>query len=236
MRQRGWLGGVNRDNDESDGELINTQGGRRIIIFRRFPRPSRKQNMDPLTVAEITACLLKCAPLVILVVFGRAQTAANNYPVLPKGSLWTLLDVSHMTLLVASAALSIAEGWLMLEYAIVDRCISVAVLRESGSSIAMAFSLILLLVTVWRRRHRCLPPSAFVVASLGLLCTACVLNAFRLFTMVVEQKDITTSASHLERISLVVSFLVLVGVIGSFLLAEIHDLMIDTGSSSSALF
>ncbi|KAH6947779.1 hypothetical protein HPB50_021267 [Hyalomma asiaticum] len=141
--------------------------------------------MDPLKVAEMTACLLKSAPLGILVIFGRAQTATNNYPVVSKGPYCTLLDLCHMTLLVVTAALSVTKGWLVLEHSIVGECISLAVLRESGSSLVMAFSL-----------------------------------------------AITTSASHLDRICLTVSFLVLAGVIGSFLLAEIHDLVTKKPTSS----
>ncbi|XP_049516423.1 ATP-binding cassette sub-family C member 3 [Dermacentor silvarum] len=191
--------------------------------------------MDPLRVAEIAACVLKSIPLGIVIIFGRAQTAANNYPIVTKGPFCTLLDIFHVALLVVSTALSTAKGWLMLEDAKVNNFISGAMLREASSTLAMAFSLILLSVIVWRRWRRCLPPSAFVVALLGLQSTACVLDAFRLFTTVVDPKDITPFANRLQHKSLIVSFLLVAAVLGSFLVAEVHDLVIKKPSSSQEL-
>ncbi|KAL1481166.1 hypothetical protein MTO96_034632 [Rhipicephalus appendiculatus] len=52
--------------------------------------------MDAFIPAEIAAYLLKCTPLVVIVLFGSIQTAPNNYPKLPSGPYWTLLDATHM--------------------------------------------------------------------------------------------------------------------------------------------
>ncbi|KAK8784732.1 hypothetical protein V5799_008903 [Amblyomma americanum] len=52
--------------------------------------------MDALRPAKYAAFLLKCAPLVVLVLFGAAQTVPNNYPVVPSGPYWTLLDITQM--------------------------------------------------------------------------------------------------------------------------------------------
>ncbi|KAL1420371.1 hypothetical protein MTO96_024204 [Rhipicephalus appendiculatus] len=86
--------------------------------------------------------------------------------------------------------------------------------------------LALLTILLWRRWRRCLPPSGFAAAILGLMSTACVLDVFQLCATATQLQDITLSAHNFERNSFIVSFFALVTVIGNFLLSEIQDLVI----------
>ncbi|KAL3227520.1 hypothetical protein MRX96_004218 [Rhipicephalus microplus] len=90
----------------------------------------------------------------------------------------------------------------------------------------MAISLAVLTLLIWRRWRRCLPPSGFAGALLGLLFTACVLDVFCQCTTVVQLQDITLSASQLDKTSFTVSLVVLVTVMGNFVVSEIQDLII----------
>ncbi|KAL3227519.1 hypothetical protein MRX96_004217 [Rhipicephalus microplus] len=65
---------------------------------------------DALRPAEAASFLLKCAPLVILVLFAAPQTSPNNFPEVPKGPYWTLLKAAELILLLVSTGLSITRG------------------------------------------------------------------------------------------------------------------------------
>ncbi|XP_049513744.1 ATP-binding cassette sub-family C member 2-like isoform X2 [Dermacentor silvarum] len=181
---------------------------------------------DVLWPAEVASFLLKCSTLVILVLFGGSQTLPNNFPAVPKGPYWTLLDVAQLVLLMVSTGLAIAKGSVMLESVDLLGYQSVPDLRRATSDFAMALSIALLTLMLWRRWRRCLPPSGFAAAILGLLSTACVLDAFRLCAATTQLQDITLSANQLEKRSFIVSFIVLATVLGNFVLSEIQDLVI----------
>ncbi|XP_037271387.2 ATP-binding cassette sub-family C member 2-like [Rhipicephalus microplus] len=181
---------------------------------------------DALRPAEAASFLLKCAPLVILVLFAAPQTSPNNFPEVPNGPYWTLLKAAELILLLVSTGLSITKGsYAFQDVELVDY-ISVSTLREATSNFAMAISLAVLTLLIWRRWRRCLPPSGFAGALLGLLFTACVLDVFCQCTTVVQLQDITLSASQLDKTSFTVSLVVLVTVMGNFVVSEIQDLII----------
>ncbi|KAH6921994.1 hypothetical protein HPB50_007292 [Hyalomma asiaticum] len=170
---------------------------------------------DELKPAGIAAILLKCVPLGVIVFFGAAQTARNNFPPVPRGPYWTLLDAAQMVLLLVSTGLSVTKGCFALSYLKKDDYVSIFALREAVSDYAMALSLM-----------RCLPPSAFAVALLGLLSTGCVLDAFLEFTTAFRLQDVTLSAVGLRKKSVIVVFVTAAAVIGNFLLSEVRDLVI----------
>ncbi|XP_077495367.1 ATP-binding cassette sub-family C member 3-like isoform X2 [Amblyomma americanum] len=182
--------------------------------------------MDVLRPAEIAAALLKCAPLVILALFGVAETARNNYTAVADGPCLTLLNVAHLVLLVASGGLVLVKCGLALEC--VENCefLSTSLLRKVGEDFAMAVCLVLLPAIVCRRWWQCLPPSAFAAALLGLLSTGCVLDAFLQSTALTQQESITLSERNLRATSVLMSVLVAAAVIGSFLLSQLEDLVI----------
>lgn len=181
---------------------------------------------DELKPAGIAAILLKCVPLGVIVFFGAAQTARNNFPPVPRGPYWTLLDAAQMVLLLVSTGLSVTKGCFALSYLKKDDYVSIFALREAVSDYAMALSLVLLMLVLWKRQMRCLPPSAFAVALLGLLSTGCVLDAFLGFTTAFRLQDITLSAVGLRKKSVIVVFVTAAAVIGNFLLSEVRDLVI----------
>ncbi|XP_037558488.2 uncharacterized protein LOC119435852, partial [Dermacentor silvarum] len=96
----------------------------------------------------------------------------------------------------------------------------------------MALSLVLLAFIVWRRWRRCLPSSGFVAALLGLLSTACVLEAFQKFTAVVHQEGIILSSNELLERSIIVCFTVAVAVAWNFVASELQDLVIRRPTAS----
>nr|XP_054924737.1 uncharacterized protein LOC129383839 [Dermacentor andersoni] len=83
-----------------------------------------------------------------------------------------------------------------------------------------------LTILLWRRWRQCLPPSGFSAVLLGLLSTACVLDVYCQCTAAVQLKDITLSATQLDKTSVIVSLVVLATVLGNFLVSEIQDLVI----------
>ncbi|KAH6921791.1 hypothetical protein HPB50_004990 [Hyalomma asiaticum] len=184
------------------------------------------QMADTLRPAETASFLLKCAPLVILVLFAGPQTSPNNFPEVRQGPYWTLLNAAELVLLLVSTGLSITKG----SYAVQDDelidYLSLSTLQQATSNFAMAISLALLTLLVWRRWRQCLPPSGFAAALLGLLFTACVLDVFCHCAAVTQLQDVMLSASHLEETSVVVNLVVLVTVMGNFLVSEIQDLVI----------
>ncbi|XP_077545467.1 ATP-binding cassette sub-family C member 2-like [Haemaphysalis longicornis] len=181
---------------------------------------------DAFRPAEVASLLLKCSPLVILVLFGRAQTSQNNYPLTPHGPHWTLLDFAHMALLLASAGLAFAKGCFALQEVDVPTCCSTSLLREVTSDFAMALSLVLILLLLRIRWQRCLPPSGFVCALLGLLFTASVLDSFRQFTTAIKLQEINLSTSGLDKESVIVSFVLAAAVAGNFFASELQDLVL----------
>ncbi|XP_077547624.1 uncharacterized protein LOC144159820 [Haemaphysalis longicornis] len=136
--------------------------------------------------AQVASFLLKCSPLVILALFGQPESSQNHFPLTTCGPYWTLLDFAHIALLLASAGLALAKGCLVLGDVDVRADSSTSALKEVASDFAMALSLVLILLLLRIRRQRCLPPSGFVCALLGLLLTASVLDAFREFTTAVK--------------------------------------------------
>ncbi|XP_070397324.1 ATP-binding cassette sub-family C member 2-like isoform X2 [Dermacentor albipictus] len=182
--------------------------------------------MDALHAAAIAAQLLKCTPLVIIGLFGGVQTASNNYPKLPRSPYWTLLDVTHMVLLVISSALGVTKACLSLKNTEDKGSYATSTMLEGVTDLAMALSLVLLALIAWRRWRRCLPPSGFIAALLGLLSTACLLEPFQKFTVLFHQKRITLSSNdHLERY-IIVSFTVAATVTWNFVASELQDLVI----------
>ncbi|KAL1420372.1 hypothetical protein MTO96_024205 [Rhipicephalus appendiculatus] len=181
---------------------------------------------DALRPAEAASFILKCAPLVILVLFSGPQTSPNNFPEVPRGPYWTLLNAAELVLLLISTGLAITKGSYALQDVELVDYLSVSTLREATSNFAMGISLALLTLLVWRRWRRCLPPSGFAAALLGLLFTACLLDVFCQCTAVVQLQDITLSASQLDRTSFIVSLVVLAVVMGNFVVSEIQDLVI----------
>ncbi|XP_049513998.1 ATP-binding cassette sub-family C member 2-like [Dermacentor silvarum] len=180
---------------------------------------------DELRPAEIAAILLKCVPLGILVLFGAAQTARNNYPPVPNGPYWTLLDVTQMVLLFISTGLSVTKGSFALGNVKRNQFVTIFALRDAVSDYAMALSLILLAWIVWKRQQRCLPRSAFTAALLGLLSTGCALDAFLEFTTAAHLQDIILSANYLQKKSVIVIFVTVAAVSGNFLFSEVQDLV-----------
>ncbi|XP_049275826.1 uncharacterized protein LOC125760139 [Rhipicephalus sanguineus] len=181
---------------------------------------------DALRPAETASFLLKCAPLVVLVLFAGPQTSPNNFPQVPRGPYWTLLNAAELVLLLVSAGLSITKGSYAFQNVELVDYLSLSTLREATSNFAMAISLALLTLLVWRRWRQCLPPSGFAGALLGLLFTACVLDVFCQCTAVVQLQGITLSASQLDKTSFIVSLVVLATVMGNFVVSEIQDLVI----------
>ncbi|KAH6921539.1 hypothetical protein HPB50_002178 [Hyalomma asiaticum] len=59
--------------------------------------------------------------------------------------------------------------------------------------------MVLLALIVWRRWCRCLPPSGFVAALLGLISSACVLEVFEKYTAVLEGKATNMSTETRRR-------------------------------------
>ncbi|XP_065302552.1 ATP-binding cassette sub-family C member 2-like isoform X1 [Dermacentor albipictus] len=182
---------------------------------------------DELWPAKVAAILLKCVPLGVLVLFGTAQTAPNNYPCVPNGPYWTLLDVTQMVLLFVSTGLSVTKGSFALGNVNRNQCVTIFALREAMSDYAMALSLILVTWIVWKRHQRCLPPSAFAASLLGLLSTGCALDAFLEFTTASHLQEITLSANNFREIAAIVIFVTAAAVAGNFLLSEVQDLVIE---------
>ncbi|XP_065292076.1 ATP-binding cassette sub-family C member 2-like [Dermacentor albipictus] len=191
--------------------------------------------MDALHAAAIAAQLLKFTPLVIIVLFGGVQTASNNYPKLPRSPYWTLLDVTHMVLLIISSALGVTKACLFLKNTEDKGSYTTSTMLEGVTDIAMALSLVLLALITWRRWRRCLPPSGFIAALLGLLSTACLLEAFQKFTVLFHDKRITLSFNdHLER-SIILCFTVAATVTWNFVASELQDLVIRRPTASVRL-
>lgn len=185
---------------------------------------------DTFRPAEVAALLLKCSPLVILAFFGVPQTSQNHYPLAPGGPYWTLLDVTHMALLLASTGLAVAKGSLALLEVDMAGYWSTSMLGEVTSDFATAVSLVLIIVVLRRRWQRCLSPSGFVCALLGLLLTASVLDAFQQYTRTVKLQEISTSASDFNYNSVVISFVLAAAVAGNFCVSELQDLVLKRPS------
>ncbi|XP_065303398.2 ATP-binding cassette sub-family C member 2-like [Dermacentor albipictus] len=181
---------------------------------------------DALRPAEAASFLLKCSPLVILVLFAGPQTSPNNFPEVRSGPYWTLLNAAEVVLLLVSSGLAITKGSYALQNDELVDYISLSTLREATSSFAMAISLAFLTLLLWRRWRQCLPPSGFSAVLLGLLSTACVLDVYCQCTAAVQLKDITLSATQLDKTSVIVSLVVLATVLGNFVVSEIQDLVI----------
>ncbi|KAK8760856.1 hypothetical protein V5799_027873 [Amblyomma americanum] len=184
------------------------------------------QMADVLRPAEIASFLLKCSPLIILVLFSGPETALNNFQVVSRGPYWTLLNVAQMVLLIGSTGLAVTKGYWQLSNVELADYLRLSALRDAVSDFAMAISLGLLTLLVWRRWRQCLPPSAFAAGLLGVLSTACVLDVFRQFTAALQLQDIRLSAAELEEKSVIVTFIVAATVLGNFLASEIQDLVI----------
>ncbi|XP_077561247.1 ATP-binding cassette sub-family C member 2-like [Haemaphysalis longicornis] len=178
---------------------------------------------DALKPAEVGSFLLKCSALVVLVLFGGPETLPNNYPPTSSGPYWTLLDVAHAALLMASAVLAGTKGVFCVSSSQLAAC----VLTEATSDFAMALSLILVLLLLARRRQHCLPPSGFAVTLLGLLTTACVLDVFCQLAALFTIQDTLSLTTNMDDKTLIVS-LVLVATLGAnFIASEIQDLVLE---------
>ncbi|KAH7976176.1 hypothetical protein HPB52_009486 [Rhipicephalus sanguineus] len=129
--------------------------------------------------AGIASLMLKFATLGSLVLFGAQQTAHNNYPQLCRGPCLTLLDVVHFTLLLLPVAFGVAKGCLTLKMGRLADSVLVASLVDATCDLAVALSSVAMMVIVWKRWRRSLPPSGFVCTLLGFLSTAAVLDAVR---------------------------------------------------------
>lgn len=190
---------------------------------------------DVLRPAEVASFLLKCSPLIILVLFAGPETALNNFRVVSKGPYWTLLNVAQLVLLVGSTGLAAASGYWELANVELPGYLRLSALRDATSDFAMAISLGLLTLLVWRRWRQCLPPSAFAAGLLGLLSTACVLDVFRQFTAALQLQDIRLSAAEFEEKSVIMSFIVAATILGNFLASEIQDLVTKRPNRSPRL-
>ncbi|XP_077545465.1 ATP-binding cassette sub-family C member 2-like isoform X2 [Haemaphysalis longicornis] len=181
---------------------------------------------DTFRPAQVASFLLKCSPLVILGLFGGPVTSQNNYPLSPGGPYWTLLDFAHMALLLASAGLAVAKGSLAVLDLDMAGYWSPTVLGEVASDFAMAISLVVIILVLRRRWKRCLPPSGFVCALLGLLLTASVLDAFSQYTRAVKLQEINTSSSDFDKNVVIISFVLAAAVAGNLLASELQDLVL----------
>lgn len=187
---------------------------------------------DTFRPAQVASFLLKCSPLIILALFGGTASSQNHFPLVPYGPYWTLLDLVHMALLVASAGLALAKGCLVLQDVDMRFYWVTPALREVTSDFAMAISLVLILLVLRKRWRRCLPPSGFVAALLGLLLTASVLDVFCRFTTTVNPQDIILATPQLKRESVIVSFVLAAAVAGNFVASELQDLVLKRPTRS----
>nr|XP_037272775.1 canalicular multispecific organic anion transporter 2-like [Rhipicephalus microplus] len=182
---------------------------------------------DELRSAETAAILLKCFPLGVLVFFGAAQTARNNYPPVPDGPYWTLLDAIQMVLLLISTGLCLTKGYYALGNFRESQCVTTYALRKAVPDYAMALSLVVLVCILWKRHRRCLPPSAFAVTLLGVMFTGCALDAFLKFNTAFSEQEITLSTYDLREKPVIVLFVMAAAVAGNFVLSEVQDLVIS---------
>ncbi|XP_037554286.2 multidrug resistance-associated protein 1-like [Dermacentor silvarum] len=181
--------------------------------------------------AGLASQLLKCTTFGALLLFGPQQTAQNNYPRLQRGPYWTLLDVAHLALFLLPAALGFAKGCLTLGSGRRANALLLSSLTDATSDFALALSCMALLLVVWIRWRRCLPPSGFVCTLLGFLTTATLLDAVRECTYLRKNQEIALADDCISKGVLVVTYLLTVCTAGNFIGAGIRDHVISRPNS-----
>lgn len=185
--------------------------------------------------SEVAAQLLKGAPLIIILLFGKYTTAQNNYPAFRTWPYSTLLDAAQLVLLVASFVLVAIPACWNVQGAIALHVMDTWTLRSAVADFAMAVSMAFILVLLAKRWSRCLPPSGFVCTLLGSLAAATLIDAFRFWLPPHTLQSILLPPEGRSEASIIIRFVLVAAMVGNFIDSGLRYLVITRPKGAKKL-